>query len=475
MNKLFSNLIILFTVFLLFTIGCTDKKITDIPTDDEVLAKVNSCEGCHTNYTHLKENYTPDPPSTGGHGCGGDAPHYEPYDRVYMGGEGYDDFKNDIHGKLGCVTCHNGIDGTSDRTLAHSGDFTKEPSHIANEKCASCHPSIVARTTNSIHEQGWGQKMMVIKRGGYGDKPEDFAKCPEELKEGYQNNCFTCHGTCGECHIIRPKIMGGGLSKGHSFIKTPDMREVCAGCHVSRGWDAYAGISTGIRDVHYQKAGFTCMNCHSMDEVHGNGEIQETRFKVPDLPKCENCHTNLNDPTNIYHTTHINDFNCQTCHSQDYNNCGSCHIGTDDGARIPSHLKFKIAMNPIPTIKTQYKMSTVRESLSAPDSWDHYGVPTLANFDVAPTYKYTTPHNILRWTARTDTTVVDSGNAAVSHPKCAQACHVIKLNDGTYRNREFYLFNENPEDPHGGLEDWEKNANKDIVVDGKLPVWWNAK
>lgn len=453
--------------FLIIAIGCSEKKIIDPPTDDASLSKINSCEGCHTNYDQLKSDFIPDDPSeSGGHGCGGDAPHYEPYDRVYLGGSGYDEFKNDIHGKLGCVSCHNGVDGTADKSLAHSGNFIKEPSKSADEKCASCHPQIVARTTNSLHEQGWGQKMMVIKRGGYGDKPEDFEKCPESLKEGYSKNCYTCHGTCGECHIVRPKIKGGGLTKGHAFIKTPDMREVCAGCHVSRGWHAYAGIGTGIRDVHYQEAGFTCMNCHSMDEVHGNGEILETRFKMPDLPKCQNCHTSI-ETKNIYHQQHINDFNCQTCHSQDYNNCGSCHIGTDEGARIPSHLKFKIGMNPIPDIKTNYEMATVREALSAPDSWEHYGVPTLSNFDVAPTYKYTTPHNILRWTSRTDTTVVDSGNASVSHPACAQACHVIKLNDGNYRNKEFYLFNSD-------LKDWEKNADKNVVVDGKLPSWWDA-
>ena len=467
MQKIFYSILSSIILFVFLFGGCSVKKIEDAPTSPDDLAKVNSCEGCHTNYDHLKANYTEDPPSGPSHGCGGDAPHYEPYDRVYMGGAGYADFQSDIHGKLGCVTCHNGVDGTSDRNEAHSGEFTKEPSHIAGEKCASCHPQIVQRTTNSIHEQGWGQKMMLIKRGGYGDQPSDFDKCPEEMKEGYSQNCFTCHGTCGECHVIRPKIMGGGLTSGHSFIKTPDMVEVCVGCHVSRGGHAYLGVAQGTRpDVHLTKMGFTCIQCHSMDEVHGDGKVYDTRFKVPALPKCENCHSGLANK-NSYHQKHINDFNCQTCHSQDYNNCGSCHIGTEDGARIPSHMKFKIAVNPIPDIKTNYKLATVRESLSAPDSWDHYGVAVLANFDVAPTYKYTTPHNILRWTARTDTTVIATENDDVSHPACSQACHIVKQKDETYRNKEFYLFNSD-------LNDWELNADKDIVLDGRLPGWWKV-
>ena len=64
-----------------------------MPDAGEQLAK-NSCEGCHTDYDLLKQVHTPDPPSTGGGGCGGEAPHYEPYDRVVLRGDGYQDFKN---------------------------------------------------------------------------------------------------------------------------------------------------------------------------------------------------------------------------------------------------------------------------------------------------------------------------------------------------------------------------------------------
>jgi hypothetical protein len=111
-------------------------------------------------------------------------------------------------------------------------------------------------------------------------------------------------------------------------------------------------------------------------------------------------------------------------------------------------------MNPIPDVKP-YKFSTVRQSLMAPDSWELYGVPVLANFDVRPTYKYTTPHNIVRWTTRTQVSSLSS---------CYENCHIIK--DGsTYKNKNLYLFNSD-------LQSWEKNANINIVVDGKLPAGW---
>ncbi len=105
--------------------------------------------------------------------------------------------------------------------------------------------------------------------------------------------------------------------------------------------------------------------------------------------------------SNNYHSMHYDDFNCQVCHSQDYNNCGSCHIH-GEGARIPSYLGYKIAVNPLPDLRPDYDFALVRRTLAAPDNWKEYGVESYANFDVFPTYNYTTPHNLLRWTERTE-------------------------------------------------------------------------
>jgi len=77
------KLFILFSfVFLIYLSGCKDRNEEPISPDQQVITKsVASCEGCHTNYQQLKKVYTPDPPSEGGGGCGGDTPHIEPYDR----------------------------------------------------------------------------------------------------------------------------------------------------------------------------------------------------------------------------------------------------------------------------------------------------------------------------------------------------------------------------------------------------------
>jgi len=189
--------------------------------------EVNSCETCHTDYAMLQKVYSPDtePPASG---CGGDAPYYEPYDRVYMGGDGFTEFKSSGHYEIGCAGCHNGDDKSSDKDKAHSGTFIAHPSAVAEESCGTCHKEISTNFASSLHN-GMGQKRKVAIRSGYSGSG-DFDKLPAHQTEGYNKNCATCHGTCGNCHVVRPLIGGGGLAKGHMFTKEPDMVGVCVTC-----------------------------------------------------------------------------------------------------------------------------------------------------------------------------------------------------------------------------------------------------
>ena len=433
----------------LLAIGCTH----DNTKLDPEPSPVASCEGCHTNYTHLQEVFSPDTLAPAG-GCGGEAPHYEPFDRVFMGGTGFESYKGSGHYTIGCTGCHNGTDNTADKLEAHSGDFVSHPSDQYEANCGSCHASIVDGYATSLHN-GTGQKRKVTIRSGLSG-PEDFDLLPQHQIEGYTTNCATCHGTCGNCHIVRPPIGGGGLMNGHEFIKTPDMLNTCITCHTSRGGHAYLGVATGTKpDVHLTEMGFECMDCHNPNEIHGDGEMVEQRYAYDKLPTCDDCHTGIASE-NTYHAVHYDDFNCQVCHSQDYNNCGSCHIH-GEGARVPSYLGYKIAKNPIPDIKSEYEsgLVLVRRTLAAPDNWKEYGVEAYSNFDAFPTYNYTSPHNILKWTARTQ---VSEGNA------CSSNCH-IRNDGGVLVNKELYLFSDD-------LLDWEEDASSPIVVDEKLPSTW---
>ncbi|MCX7880061.1 MAG: hypothetical protein N2517_05315 [Ignavibacteria bacterium] len=426
-------------------LGCSEDNSLQDKTKN-----VASCEGCHTNYDHLQKVYSPDTSLPAG-GCGGEAPHYEPYDRVYLGGEGYKAFKRSSHYKIGCVGCHNGVDGTSDKNVAHSGNFVPHPSVLASEKCGKCHKEIVDIFPTSIHN-GYGQMRKVAVRSGYSSY-KDFDKLPESHKEGYKKNCATCHANCGECHIIRPKAGGGGLANGHNFVKTPDMIKTCVVCHSSRGGHAFLGVGTGTKPDVHQTKGMVCTSCHTGAEMHGDGTIPEHRYAYSKMPNCESCHPNL-ETKNRYHQFHYDSLSCHVCHSQRYNNCGSCHI-RGLGARIASYLDFKIALNPIPDVKSRFKFVTVRRTLAAPDNWIEYGIPQYSNFDALPTYNFATPHNILRWTERTK---VEEG------AKCYANCHIRKSGDSLI-NARWYLFEKD-------LLEWEKKATTKITVDKALPKEW---
>lgn len=430
--------------------GCSDDD--DNPSDNT--ASVKSCEGCHTNYDHLKLVHTPDTEIPAG-GCGGAPPYYEPFDRVFMdkNSAAFKEFKESDHGKMKCTDCHNGTDGTDDKAVAHGGNFIKHPSDNAVEKCGTCHSDVSHKQALNLH-QGWGQKRKVCQRSGKASA-DDFESLPEKQRKGYEKNCAICHASCGDCHVNRPNAGGGGLAAMHKFTEKPDMLNTCIACHSSRGGHAYLGVATGTKpDVHLTKANMTCTSCHSKDEIHGSGAKVEQRYAYDKLPKCENCHPNV-ATSNDYHGTHINDFNCQVCHSQEYNSCGSCHIG-GEGARIHSYQDFKIALNPIPTVKTKYKKLTlVRRNLAAPDNWSLWDLPEYANFAAHPTYNFTTPHNISRWTKRTE---------VVTGKGCGYNCHIRKEGD-IYVNKNYYLFDSD-------LLDWERSATQKICVDGKLPSSW---
>ena len=419
--------------------------------EDDKSPKLSSCEKCHTDYALLKAVHAPDTdPPVGG--CGGEAPHYAPYDRVYMGGEGYESFMTETHYQVGCTSCHNGNGTANDKNLAHSGDFISHPSMFAEDKCSSCHSEIVSNFPTSLHN-GTGQKRKVALRSGLSG-PQDFDQLPAHQIEGYNKNCATCHASCGDCHTVRPPIAGGGLSKGHAFTKTPDMVQTCVACHTSRGGHAYLGVASGTQpDVHLTKMGYDCLDCHSGSEMHGSGTMVEQRYAYDKLPQCTDCHTS-SATSNTYHSMHYDDFNCQVCHSQDYNNCGSCHIG-GTGARVPSYLGFKIAANPMPDLKPGFKFTLVRRTLAAPDNWMEYGVEEYADFDSQPTYNYTSPHNILKWTSRT---TVPQGAS------CATNCHV-RNEEGVLINKGLYLFRDD-------LLEWEIDATGPITVDDKLPAGW---
>jgi len=418
-----------------------------------------------------------------------------------MTGSKLDDFLESVHGSGTCQSCHQ---GAADRTFetmeeAHTG-MVRDPSAVG--ACDGCHADVAAATANSLHTNLWGEKKLIETRGNCtfeGSGYEPF----------FDQKCAGCHTTCGQCHISRPNSVGGGFPKtvsylSHSIQRTPHMTEQCTACHGSRvGTDYLGQIEGNSPDTHYSR-GMRCEACHTADEIHGDnqhdGDHYEHRYEVKTMPRCEECHSDGSassyavdtgsdcgrchvngvgsDPVEVplalvNHAHHIADnsdcahchrdgvpattpsnMQCQVCHSQPYKNCTNCHnLVADEKYDIdPSRIQFKIAHNPRTDYRGEYDYVVVRHVPVDPNSYADWGlVLDQANYVSEPTWKYASPHNILKSTPQT--------TPPEGETSCSASCHG---NAGGVFLTESDLYED---DGVTRLPDYD--ANTGIVIDGK--------
>jgi len=397
----------------------------------------------------------------------------EPWQKVYINlGNFQTPGELDQHMEdLACTECHGGSsEYPNNMEEAHKG-YIADPSEIdasGNNACKDCHEETVNKFKNSLHQQLWGEKRMVALRSG----STSFDQCPQELQDGFNSECTDCHATCGDCHVSIPNSAGKGFISSHRFMETPSDDNNCMACHGSRIAHDFLGdydiYPARLRDIHKEK-GFGCLRCHDKEEMHG--EITDTenthRYNYDQLPDCEDCHSDIRN-ANLYHTVHMDNLSCYVCHSQDYNNCAGCHVNgewKEEGSVYQNNNPaedFRIGINPLPNKRFTYV--TVRHIPIAPDSYDNWNAAGLmVDYDTQPTWKYTSPHSIRRFTARTDTIVSDTTITPII--SCAANCHINEQPD---RNGKFFLKAQYIQD------NWplEVNANSSVVVDNELPAGW---
>lgn len=369
-------------------------------------------------------------------------------------------FLSSVHGQLACTSCHGGNPNTpltkEAKAEAHaaSANFVALPSNEPETYCSACHADITSTFKNSLHftQNGYYHRFMV--RAGGQDLRNDA-----KMAAGFQKDCAKCHAGCGQCHVIRPVSVNGGLEQAHQFYRTPSLVNNCTACHGSRIGEEFRGLHRGEKgyenvheaDVHYNK-GMNCVACHPANEMHGDGNAYTYRYVENEnfVPQCTDCHPDVLDPNteNIYHKTHVQGnttLECQVCHSQTYKSCNSCHVGK--GITGKSYPTFKIGKNYLKNTSsfrnTDYIL--VRHIPIAPDTYDNWGGSiSLTDFAAAPTWKYATPHNIQRWTSQTDTT---------GTTWCGQSCH-----------DNFDKFLLTPADVDSNYLDAELKANAPVFV-----------
>ena len=371
----------------------------------------------------------------------------EKWKKVAIVGADGEAFLNSAHGQLSCVSCHGGIDEAASVEEAHQG-IISNPSKDPEKYCAGCHADIVSKHVTSLHatQQGYFT-FFSLRYQGTPDGPY-----PTEFVEGFHEECGTCHGTCGQCHVSVPITARGGLVKAHRFYKTPDMTKNCTACHGSRVGDEYLGNNTsfvpGVKpDVHWVPNFKTCDFCHKGSQLHGSGTQYEYKLQKKERPKCEDCHQRGN---NQYHTVHWGDLSCSTCHSQLYRNCNGCHVDGPGITGVP-YFTFKIGKNSNPEDRS-YEWVTLRHIPITNDTYANWGmnIASLPNYDIMPTWKYTMPHNMQKNTAQT------APDSSATYP-CAGSCHA---------NEALFL---RPAD----IVPEEVTANEPVVVnDDDVPWQW---
>ncbi len=346
-----------------------------------------------------------------------------------------------MSGDVGCLQCH------------------EDPS-FGTSACDKCHTDIVAANANSLHTNLWGEKGLIELRG----------QCTFEgsgYEDMFSNKCGGCHTTCGQCHVSRPNSVGGGFPKfggvvyaAHRFSRTPNQSENCTACHGSRIGVDFNGDLNEEGDVHSTQERMKCESCHHAEEIHGDnqyeGDHYTHRYQVKTMPRCNDaaCHPVLGD--NSYHQAHVgvegSNLQCQVCHSQPYKNCTNCHnLGTGEkGDKFeinPSVVQFKIAKNPSP-YRTEYDYCVVRHVPVDPNTYEDWGLELPGYLD-EPTWKYASPHNILKETPQT-TEVEGKG--------CGTACH------GTPDSPEGWFLRESDLRDLNGDPLPDYNANIGLVI-----------
>jgi len=368
-------------------------------------------------------------------------------------------FLNSPHGALTCQTCHGGMADFTFATMteAHTG-VVADPS--AAGACDGCHAAIAAAAGNSLHSNLWGYRELIEHR---------TSAMAGDYDAPFEDSCNGCHTTCGQCHVSRPNSVGGGLVNKHNF-REPHMTNQCTACHGSRIAVDYfgetgpfgtgGGLPGNLKDVHWSSRLMKCDACHTAAEMHGDGDggnasgHYEHRYEVEAMPRCETCHAAVaavgayhqhhNGDAGSCHTCHLSGDNvlgcetchtgpgggavtiefplptlqCQVCHSQPYKNCTSCHSngvggGYDEDA-ISSEGLLKIARNPRTDTRGEYDYSIVRHVPVDPQTYQAWGLSVGFGAGDQPTWKYASPHNILKNTAQT---TVESGQS------CGASCH----------------------------------------------------
>jgi len=251
---------------------------------------------------------------------------------------------------VACITCHGGDSSTGDKERVHVG-LIPDPGAlaVAERTCGRCHPEEVRRVRRSA--MALAPRMINHTRFAFGAQESPAARhatvdqealkqLPEFSRSGnlgddlLRRSCLRCHlhakGSqrwgehrglgCSACHAAYPNS-ADGRPRTHAVIRNVGTT-ACLKCHNANHVGAdFVGLfekdyQRGFRspfvrgrqapriygseqhrlssDLHF-RAGMTCADCHTLDEIHGTNEIPSSPFNHVKI-SCEGCHVKGDHP-----------------------------------------------------------------------------------------------------------------------------------------------------------------------------------
>jgi len=162
-------------------------------------------------------------------------------------------------------------------------------------------PRAIARREIPDEPARPGRERWALTQIPYGDlpchncHPETYADGTTVDQATYEPGCRDCHAAPGD--------------------EVPQDR--CLECH-ENGLYGYS--------VH-REVGLECMDCHTSNDVHGNGRIMETMYD-PDAieANCIACHAEVSSDSLAAHEIHFDTVDCSACHIETSETCYSCHF-----------------------------------------------------------------------------------------------------------------------------------------------------
>lgn len=251
---------------------------------------------------------------------------------------------------VSCIRCHKGNPESDEELAAHEG-LISDPGNLktVDTTCGKCHPDEAHRV--KLSAMALAPRMINHTRFAFGAQktPDplhgtvdaatikqipDYSDSSNLGDDLLRRSCLRCHlhtrgssrpgehrGTgCSACHVPYPNSEDG-KPRRHVIVRSTGVN-ACLKCHNANHVGAdYAGLfekdfERGFRspfvrghqaptiygaeqhrllpDVHF-RAGMECMDCHTIDEVHGTGKPAESPQNGVTI-SCRGCHVDANHP-----------------------------------------------------------------------------------------------------------------------------------------------------------------------------------